>query len=302
MYAARRSSRPHTLNPDRSGFTLIELMVAIAIIGILIAFLIPTIGGAINSVRVAEVQTEIASLEKAITDFKTVFGVEPPSKITLYETGADWDAASKAVFRQMFPQYDFADHDINGDGDANDGPFNLDGAECLLFFLGGNGVTNPTSQLAQGFSKNPTNPFASGGNRIGPFHEFVAARYRTPAADPDNDGVPGYLDSLPGQTTPFVYLSSNNGRGYAFPQSGSLDDLDLYGDNNARNPTSAYYQDASTNNPWKPKSFQIISPGFDGKHGSFGQYDPNSADTLLSGPRTDERDNITNFNNGQLGQ
>src|SRR5688572_15597144 len=60
-----RSSRRHTPH-KRAAFTLIELMVAISIIALLIGLLLPAFNGARRNARIAEVTTEIKSLENAL--------------------------------------------------------------------------------------------------------------------------------------------------------------------------------------------------------------------------------------------
>ncbi|MFG0334693.1 MAG: prepilin-type N-terminal cleavage/methylation domain-containing protein, partial [Maioricimonas sp. JB049] len=199
----------------RAAFTMIELLIVIVVIAILVALLLPAVGGARARARIAQVSSEIANLEKAIADFKLKYGINPPSRIVLCETSSqwsdDWDSSppgglpvddadrrnSIAAIRQIWPQFGFGTGDMNGDGDSGD-VFLLTGPECLLFFLGGAGIlTDPgdssDTPIANGFSANPGNPFASGGNRVGPFHEFDPARM----VDLDGDGAWEYLDSLP---------------------------------------------------------------------------------------------------------
>lgn len=290
----------------RAAFTMIELLVVIVVIAILVALLLPAVGGARYRARVAQVTTEIKNLEKGIADFKLKFGTTPPSRIVLCEEGSDWNddwdstppvtgvdnddrRNSIAFIRQVWPQYDFSlDRDINEDGDEDDA-FLLTGPECLLFFLGGSGVIVDTSMetlVADGFSANPGNPFASGGNRVGPFHEFDPARM----VDLDGDDAFEYLDPLPNQTTPIMYISSDEGRGY------DTADLVLSG---LPSPTLSkiYFIDSGETEPHKPNSYQIISPGIDGFFGDGGVWE---SDNRLPVSRKEEWDNIANFSSGIL--
>ncbi|QDU41373.1 hypothetical protein Mal4_57400 [Maioricimonas rarisocia] len=292
----------------RAAFTMIELLIVIVVIAILVALLLPAVGGARYRARVAQVTSEIANLEKAIADFKLKYGINPPSRIVLCETasqwGDDWDSSppvsgvddadrrnSIAAIRQIWPQFGFGTGDMNGDGDSDD-EFLLTGPECLLFFLGGSGIlTDPgdssDTPIANGFSANPGNPFASGGNRVGPFHEFDPARM----VDLDSDGAWEYLDPLPNQTTPMMYISSDEGRGY------DTDDLSLSG---LPSPTlTDFYDLGSTSEPHKPNSYQIISPGIDTFFGDGGTW---TTDSRLPVSRKEEWDNITNFSGGVLTQ
>lgn len=78
----RPSPRTH-----RRGFTLVELLVVIVIIGILVALLIPAIAGAIRTARNAQASAEINNLSGALAQFNNQYGDYPPSRIILSETG-----------------------------------------------------------------------------------------------------------------------------------------------------------------------------------------------------------------------
>ena len=154
-----------------------------------------------------------------------------------------------------------------------------------MFFLGG--VKRPGDDSVIGFSKNPIDPFTiAGENRTTPF-DFNPDQI----VDTDMDGMLEYVDPLPGQTTPLLYVSSNNGQGYS-KQDGALN----------------YYVQGDGKTPWKNGSFQIISPGEDGEFG----FDPapnpfdSSGTTADSRPKfaddvdvsVDEADNVASFNPG----
>jgi general secretion pathway protein G len=127
-------------------------------------------------------------------------------------------------------------YDFNGDnvapttdanGNLTQGQVHiLDGAECLVFFLGGLPGIVDGQFVTTGFSKNPVNPAISsanatlGANRSTPLYDFKPGRFN------DNygylsglavgNGFPEYSDNIStsGTPQPFVYFSSYEGAGY----------------------------------------------------------------------------------------
>jgi prepilin-type N-terminal cleavage/methylation domain-containing protein len=297
MLALKR--RPQASVHNRIGFTLIELLIVLVIIAILAALILPAVMRGTNTVRIAEVNNEMAKFKTAITQFKVDFGVEPPSSLTIWERATDWAShpRDRRIVKQLWPQFDFSlDREFDGDALGLPGyqteDFPMDGAECLVFFLGG--MADRTTGALRGFSSNARNPFVvDNGARVGPFFEFKGGfdvSGSTPAptgrfVDTDSDGLPEYLDTLPGQTLPYLYFSSYGGEGYKT------------GDNLTR-IAAPYFKDALSRVPHKESSFQLISPGFDFNYGTGGQFDPDNPPSNTNAP---DSDNITNFHSGVLG-
>jgi prepilin-type N-terminal cleavage/methylation domain-containing protein len=65
-------------------FTLIELLIVIAILGILMALLFPAVDGALQSARKAQAKNDVVQIATAITAYETEYGRLPlPSKTTV---------------------------------------------------------------------------------------------------------------------------------------------------------------------------------------------------------------------------
>ena len=133
----------------RSGFTLVELLMVIAIIGILIGLLIPAVNIAFKTIRKQAIAMEVTTLSDAVEKYKQKFNDYPP------------DGTSAAIvtrhLRKVFPQIASSElalltvpsvsHDSRGVGV-------MDPAEALVFFLGG-------------YSNDPVYPLSGPG---GPFY------------------------------------------------------------------------------------------------------------------------------------
>lgn len=333
---SQSATRPSTTAVSRRrGFTLVEVMIVVVIITILAGLLIPAISSVRRKVVEGQVRTEISALEKAITEFRTTYNIDPPSSIELSEVGgiggSGWNTRSAALIRQMWPQFNFGiARDFNGngttgemdpDGDGSPG-LTLTGSQCLVFFLGGMRDTGSTGALV-GFSKNPANPFALGGNREGPFFEFAIGRLYV-SEDLNRNGVldsgedvnsnsvldtaiqyqdvfgsglaPVFVDTLPNQTAPYLYGSSYKGQGYSTTElvvaaGGSPPVIPGF-------LMDFYRQGAPTGPYFHANGFQIISPGLDNTYGKGGAFDPEGKKVKLD---EEEADNITNFHSGRLG-
>lgn len=303
------------------GFTLLELLIAITIIGILAGLLLPAIQSARANARNAQCRTEIGGLGDSLQAFKQKFGDFPPSRITLYGTPAAWknvdsDAAreqerlrSRAIIKRFWPQFSF---------DATNYPWGtntveLRGAECLVFFLGGIARSGTTNDL-NGFSNNPATPFEQNGtSRIPPFFEFNPGRLRT-SYKVGNYEFQCYLDTLPGQDHPYIYASGNDGSGYEFDTTASPNvsydvsaaehssrtNAPIRNSNQPNRLTVRSYIQSAGGASWNKTTFQIISPGADHQFGQGGVWNEETADTDLAGARSVERDNLTNFHNSTL--
>ncbi len=333
---AIRDNGQRTTN-RRSAFSLIELVVVILVIAILSSLLLIGVQAAVGRAREASVGVEVKNLEQGIKEFQGKFSISdyPPSGLILCENDTLWaansTAANNALIRHLWPQFlqstgvpyfnvendsmhagfDAYEQDINGDGDHTDVIY-LNGAECLVFFLGGIMESGPTGFIPHGFSANPRNPFwrsedingngalngsedvnSNGvldgwGTRVGPFADFRSARL----VDDDGDFMPVYLDAFPSSQNPYQYFSAYGGRGYRIfgvdnpnpttaPGSMTSDDEVIW--KGGRPSIFSVYLQSDTaattaaNLPkgtsWSPKGYQILSAGADGEWGIGGRID-----------------------------
>ena len=251
----------------RGGFTLLELLIVVAVIAVLIALLVPAVRQAFGSANDAAVSTELTTLEAGLARFKHDYGRNPPSLLNLSVDGGTFaDPKTMSTLRSIFGTGVNETQMIasltqtgiyNAPGPTDDPDFSqtvvLRGAECLVFFLGGlpaNSVSRgvPSTELA-GFSKNPADPFNVGargasGNftlldkqrRNGPFVAFEPGRLVTPAEVGEGFYFM-YLDRFGSQRTPILYTDSDGGRGY--PTRGDLP-LDSFYDQYGPHPDLNY--------------------------------------------------------------
>lgn len=72
---------------NQKGFTLIELMVVIAIIGILAAIAIPRMSTATDSAKIAKIQADLRTLGGAISIYNAQVGTDPTAANLLVTSG-----------------------------------------------------------------------------------------------------------------------------------------------------------------------------------------------------------------------
>ncbi len=233
----------------RGGFTLIELMIVIAIIAILATLTTLGVNRAIVYSRQVNTKTEMHMIELALTNAARELGNVPyiPSKITLFEklddsVGTAGDPASANLLGKMFPG--FVEIDWNNDGTiSNTSPTVLGADKAWVFFLGGMQVNGVPVGFAKGVS--PNNLTAT--NRKPTFYEFKPNRLNV-------KGTFTYLDYWEKEVL-IVYSNMSKD-----PTSPTL---------NADNPDptkfpSRYYKSSSPAMLFNNKGYQILSAGKDG--------------------------------------
>ncbi len=313
----------HLTRRSQGGFTLVELLVVIVIIGILAALIVPAVMGAKNTARRAAIISEIGQLDMAMQDYKSLFNEYPPDFSSFSVQLPSPDRTPVDVRRHMsgaFPRYtgqfygDLRAYNIDVDNKwsaRGRRVRRLDPAEALVFWLGGLSIgPGKHSSKLGGFSRNPSQPFegqpldGSGRplpQRLQGVYDFDPLRL----VDQDDDGwyeyVPSYGAGGIDQRPPYVYFHH---RSYTAPPSGEAEDYARY----PKLPTSAwgrcvpYRADPAQvanemGKGWvNPQKFQIISAGLDGQYGAPApKYYPSGEGYDLDG-----LDNLTNFSTSTL--
>jgi prepilin-type N-terminal cleavage/methylation domain-containing protein len=291
----------------RAGFTLVELMMVILIIGMLMALLLPAIQAARVRARQTQIKVDIDLLANALSEFKTKYGGYPQNPDPYNDPDANRSNAEVATFlRKMFPRYNPTQQDINIIRSLSE-------AEALVFWLGG--FYNGNKMV--GFSADPRNPFAGipnpnpPGPGFDPFNTGLTVAQRiapydfqaTRLYDADNNGFPEYYPPSfrPNESLPYVYFGARPDGTYlgAFPQSNN--ETAVF--NPAQVGTAVPYQ--FTRNGTQsvgyvnPDGFQIICAGIDNDYGAIANAPklfPHGAN-FFSG----DEDNMANFTGGTLG-
>ena len=85
-----KSNQEPAMQPQQTAFTLVEMLVVVAIIAILIGILIPVVGRAKTKAKVATAKVEMAGLEMAIKSYKTDYNRWPCPKSRKPGSGSTW--------------------------------------------------------------------------------------------------------------------------------------------------------------------------------------------------------------------
>jgi len=142
----------------RSGFSLIELLVVMAIIAILAGLLVPAIDYIMKLAKRAAIRTDIANLENALQAYKLVYAMFPPD-------GQDLGGVPNE-----------AKDDVVALGGCN----SLTSGECLVYFLGNTFKTSPDTTKLEVYAKK------SGGEHMDHFSKQQLKDYDSDIPIPAN--------------------------------------------------------------------------------------------------------------------
>lgn len=299
----------------KAGFTLVELLVVITIIGILAGLTLVGVRTAMISVQDSAVKIEVANISQALELYKQERGSYPPDGNTATHDANGRSALINRHLNTLFPQrnpndYPRANSDrlqamidagyLSNQGDpANDYRLDqIDPTEAYVLFL-------------MGFSPNVEFPLSGSGERE-PLFEFDQTRL----VDTDGDGWWSYRTDY--NDAEIVYFNAktydNFPSGYSFDDSASVASIDFGNISGALASGIArpYARRGPNGNvQWvNDKSFQLMSAGRDGHYGggfagladSMKLYPQGLADSTLvssSVPYSlEDYDNITNFTEG----
>lgn len=283
---------------QRPGFTLVEILVVIAIIGILVAILVPVAGVVITRSKEAKISFEVQQLSMALDQYKTEFGTYPIDMSNPFLLQAHVNKLSRnhkhgVVFDQSTP-YNPATWYGAALPNPHFGepgqpqfrfPYTMDRAEALVFFLH---EVNTSSDYPLGYWQPDPSDLTIWAPVTTEHRHFFDLK-DTQLRDYDNDGWEEYAQAA-GPEVPLVYFDARSYMRPDFhrrPNRLIPNNLETY--DQAQNPVNAdavivswqakgfpqpYWQQWDLNTGWpaingfvEPEKFQLIAAGMDGDFG-----------------------------------
>lgn len=229
------------------GFTLVELLVVVAIIGILATLITAAAFRVIATTRVTTVRMKIGELEQALELYKNKFGEYPPML-------NDAPAVARHI-KKRWPRCSVTSIPTTT-------------KDSLVFWLGG--FQNEDGKYC-GFGVDKANPFGvtegvgSGAYDNEVFIELIHGTNVKP--DPD-DGKIRVVISMGGKDYPVVYFRGRKGGGedaykHKYKDNDNNDVTEIWQETTSCGIASPYWKDSGK---WhNPETFQLIHTGIDGE-------------------------------------
>jgi prepilin-type N-terminal cleavage/methylation domain-containing protein len=285
----------HSPIPARRGFTLVEMLVVIAIIAVLIGLLLPALSGAINAARRTRMSLEISNLANSVEAYKNKFGDYPPG------------FRSKATFtqhvRKCYPRIDPSHfNQVTNQIWGNGGTPTMDESEAIVFWLSqvDNDQRYPFKYI---LGTQPTSPVSL----------FDFKKPRLVNTDTDTGSAANaiyYYSYKPEYAGDSCYILID-ARAYAYHANSSNPAAQAESGNNGK--VRAYGYTTTLSPPpspipfANPTTFQIVCAGQDGEFGA----DPSASPPITVSPTgikvfpfavnyvEEDKDNLTNFGDGK---
>jgi len=303
-----------------SGFTLVEMLVVIAIIGILAGLITVAASSAINSAKDTRIKTEIDQLDMALKAFKQQYGAYPPCDLRIGANNAYPNQNTLIAFlMQAFPRYTNNGNATNIASDLSSAGVDVKNFRpdaALVFWL--QGFNPDITQPFTGVPTSNTTSFSTTTYAVTPFFNFDQTRVKqvTPSG-----GTAHYVYTPSNQTSPYVYFDlsvygalatavADVAAGGAYSSASGAANPSQFvvtnTDGTAGGTATPYVLDVNANGAFaappdtfcNPTTFQIISAGQDNNFGAFGRVFrlfPTGTGYDSSGA---ENDNISNFLTG----
>jgi prepilin-type N-terminal cleavage/methylation domain-containing protein len=174
----------HHRTRGRKSFTLLELMIVIAIISILISIAVGAYFRVYDAAKILEVRSDISQMEVALAKFKAQYGVYPPSRVKLCYNYASYNTTNNPLDQEsvQFLTTLFGPRIVTGSPTTPSPPWVtagsgidwtgqqyttgtvgmpasvvLEGDQCLVYFLGTLFYNNPYNPMDSS-THNPINP------------------------------------------------------------------------------------------------------------------------------------------------
>jgi prepilin-type N-terminal cleavage/methylation domain-containing protein len=276
----------------RSGFTLVEMLVVVAIIGILAAMVTAGVYRALGAAKGNKIAQELTQLHQAIEAYKQKFGDYPPNFDGITNTANLVDNTKPFArhLRKAFPRHQETQVTLGNVFKDSSGNFHVpDAAEALVFWL-------------SGLWNDPRFPVSAGSGNAIVLLPLEESRLR----DINGTGWKAYVPK-DGKDAPYVYFENRTYSASSYTFNAQL--VRPY-------KSSSVVKAGATTLPFaNDLTYQIISAGLDGEFGDTtstkfkvfpkGQWDVNdngTKDTFendLEDYVTGDRDNIANFSEGK---